>query len=197
MRPTTALVLVAAAGAAAGVAWQLPAADTVRDVGVRLDLVEHGPLELRLGGALWDNRTLRDSDGGRDVAYVVRDAPLEVAITGREGRRLRDLVVRVDGQVVARRRLCQGATCPTRARVTLTPGVRARGQGLHKLTLLARGTRPHEAARSSFEVTVGRKLSVLEGEPVARRAGRRARLSVRRRASPCLGRGRQVASLPP
>ncbi|MDX6698594.1 MAG: hypothetical protein QOE65_1991 [Solirubrobacteraceae bacterium] len=187
--------MVVATGAAAGVAWQLAAGDTVRDVGVRLDLRERGPLELRLGGPLWRDRTLRDPEGARDVAYVLRDAPLEVAIAGRDGGRPKDLVVAVDGQVAARRRLCDSAPCPAHARLTLTPAVSARGPGLHRLSLRATGTRPRDVAGSTFEVTVGRKLSALEAEPVARRAGPPARPSVgsrdRRRALAVVERERR------
>jgi hypothetical protein len=194
MSPRTAVAALVATGAAAAVAWQLAAGDTVRDVGIRLDLVERSPLELRLGGPLWRDRTLSDSEGARDVEYVVGDAPLEVEIVARDGRRLRDLVVAVDGEVVARRRLCRRAPCPAHARVTVTPRVSARGPGRHRLTLRASGTRPRELARSTFEVTVGRRLSALEAEPVARRAGAPARSSVsasdRRRALAVIERER-------
>jgi hypothetical protein len=195
MRPRTAVAAVVATGAAAGGAWQLAAGDTVRDVGIRLDLRERPPLELRLGGPLWSDRTLRDSEGARDVAYVLRDAPLEVTIVGRDGGRPGNLVVRVDGHVVSRRRLCHSAPCPAHARVTLTPAVGARGPGLHRLSLRATGTRPRDSARSTFEVTVGRKLSALEAEPVVRRAGRPARPPVsagdRRRALAVIERERR------
>lgn len=179
MRARKALVLAAAAAAAAGVvAWQLLGGDSARDVRERLDLVETSPFELRMGGPLWRDRTLRDADGARDLAYVTRDAPLEIAVTGHGGRQPRELEVQVDGRVAARRRLCRSPTCPADALVRLTPAVSARGLGLHRVTVLARGRAPGEVARSTFEITVGRTPSVREGEPIAQRAKAPARPSV-------------------
>src|SRR3954464_14813745 len=105
MRSRVALAAVAAAAAAVA-AWQLWGGDTVRDVGLRLDLVKRGPIELRLGGPLWRDRPGRDADGAPDLAYLTGDAPLEIEVAGRNGRRLRNLEVQVDGRVVFRRSLC-------------------------------------------------------------------------------------------
>jgi hypothetical protein len=89
-----------------------------------------------------------------------------------------ELEVQVDGRVAARRRLCRGPTCPADALVGLTPALSARGPGLHRVTVLARGRAPGEVGRTTFEVTVGRRLSVSEGEPVAQRAHAPARPAV-------------------
>jgi hypothetical protein len=173
------MALAAVAVAALGfVAWQLWGGDSVRDVGIRLDLVKRGPIELRLGGPLWRDRTRRDADGAPDLAYLTSDAQLEIELAGRNGRRLRNLEVQVDGRVASRRRLCTSAPCPARARVTITPPVDARGPGLHRLTVVVRGRSPGESARTAFEVTVGRTVHVRESEPVARRASGPARPSV-------------------
>lgn len=122
--------------------------DTARDIGVRLDLVEDGPLQLRLGGQLWRGRTERDEDGAPDVAYVPRGAPLTIGATGRDGRRPSAVEVLIDGRVVARRRLCRASPCATSARTTLKPG-RAARLGLHRVTVLARGGAPGELAPGS------------------------------------------------
>jgi hypothetical protein len=157
---------------AAVVAWRLSGGgDTARDIGARLDLVDEGPFELRLGGALWESRTLLDHDGAPDIAYVAGDEALTVDITGRGGRRPAAVDVRVDGRSAARRALCDAGACPRHARLTVAAPVAERGAGPHSVTVIARGETGGDTARASFEVTVVERLpTVREGEPVAGRA---------------------------
>ena len=165
---------------AAVLVWRLGGGgDVARDVGARLDLVDDGPFALRLGGALWDSRTLRDPDGAPDVAYVTGDEPLTVDVTGRRGRRAADVELRVDGRGAARRALCDAGACPRHARITVVAPVAERGGGRHRVTVIARGRTGRETARASFEITVVERLpKVREGEPVARRATRPTRPAI-------------------
>jgi hypothetical protein len=159
---------VAIAGIAA---WRITRGDTVRDVGVRLDLVKEGAFRLRLGGRLWRDRTLRDQDGVPDVAYVSQDEPLVIEVTGRKGRKPVSVEVQVDGISAVRRRLCDASPCPTSAQTSVTPAVRARGPGTHRLTVIARGAARHPAVSTRFEITIANAVPVTrEGEPVAVRA---------------------------
>src|SRR3954468_9400616 len=103
---------------AAVLGWRLgDGGDAARDIGARLDLVDDGPFALRLGGALWDSRTLRDRDGAPDVAYVTGGEPLTVDVTGRGGRRAAAVELRVDGRLAARRAFCDAGACPRHARI--------------------------------------------------------------------------------
>lgn len=153
--------------------------DSTRDVGVRLDLVEDGPLQLRLGGELWRDRTERGEDDAPDVAYVPRGASLTVGVAGRDGRRPAVLSVSFDGRVITQRRLCHATSCPTVARATFEPG-RSASLGRHRVTVEARGGAPGQVVRTSFEVTIGTEPVVLEGELVARRSERPSRSSLGR-----------------
>jgi hypothetical protein len=155
-------------------AWRLGGGgDTAHDVGARLDLVDDGPFALRLGGALWDSRTVRDRDGAPDVPYVTGDEPLAVDITGRGGQRPAAVDLRVDGRSAARRGLCAGGACPRHARITVVAPVAELGAGPHRVTVIARGETGSKTARARFDVTVVEQLpKVREGEPVARRATR-------------------------
>jgi hypothetical protein len=157
---------------AAVLAWRLGGGgDAARDIGVRLDLVDAGPFELRLGGPLWGSRTLRDRDGAPDVAYVTGDEALTVDVTGRGGRRPAAVEVRVDGHGAARTALCAAGACRRHARVTVVAPLAERGDGPHRVTVIARGQTGGTTARARFEVTVIERLPpVREGEPVAGRA---------------------------
>jgi hypothetical protein len=156
--------------AATVLVWRLGAGgDTTRDIGARLDLVDEGPFALRLGGALWSSRTLRDQEGAPDVAYVTGDEPLIVDVAGRGGRRPATVEVRVDGRRAPRTPLCDAGACRTHARITAAP-VAERGAGRHRVTVIARGAPGRDAAQAAFEVTVVEQLPVVrESEPIARR----------------------------
>jgi hypothetical protein len=165
---------------AAALAWRLGGGgDTARDLGARLDLVDDGPFALRLGGALWDSRTLRDRDGAPDLAYATGDEPLTVDVTGRGGRRAAAVELRVDGRLAARRAFCDAGACPRHARITVVAPVAERGSGRHGVTVIALGRTGRETARARFEITVVERLpKVREGEPVARRATRPTRPAI-------------------
>ena len=184
MRPSRRLLGAAAVlvvvVTAAVLAWRLAGGgDTAHDVVARLDLVDDGPFALRLGGALWDSRTLRDRDGAPDVAYVTGDEPLAVDVTGRGGHRPAAVDLRVDGSSAARRSLCAGGACPRHARITVVAPVAERGAGPHRVTVIARGETGSDTARARFDVTVIERLpKVREGEPVARRATRPTRPAI-------------------
>jgi len=155
MRPSRRLLGAAAVlvvvVTAAVLAWRLAGGgDTAHDVVARLDLVDDGPFALRLGGALWDSRTLRDRDGAPDVAYVTGDEPLAVDVTGRGGHRPAAVDLRVDGSSAARRSLCAGGACPRHARMTVVAPVAERGAGPHRVTVIARGETGSDTARARF-----------------------------------------------
>lgn len=183
---------------AAWAAWQW-AGGPARDIGLRLDLVEDGPLQLRLGGPLWRGRTERDEEGAPDLAYVRSGAPLAVAVTGRDGRRPTSVAVALDGRTVAHRRLCPTATCRPTERVTVTPAATVRGRGPHRVTVVARASGRNAVVRTTFEVTIGSAPRVREGEPVARSATGRPPPAVtsaqRRRTLRVLGRERRAGVL--
>jgi hypothetical protein len=191
------LVLVVAAV----LVWRLAGGgDTARDIGARLDLVDDGPFELRLGGALWGSRTLRDQDGAPDIAYVTGDEALTVDVTGRGGRRPAVVELRVDGAGAARRALCDAGSCPRHARLTLLAPVAERGAGPHRVTVVARGRTGRDTAVARFEVTVVERLpAAREGEPVARRTTVAARPAVgaaeRRRTRSVIERERRSGVL--
>jgi hypothetical protein len=183
MRPSRRLVGAASlllVITAAVLVWRLGGGgDAARDIGARLDLVDDGPFALRLGGALWDSRTLRDPDGAPDVAYVTGDEPLTVDVTGRGGRRAAAVELRVDGRGAARHALCDAGVCPRHARITVVAPVAERGGGRHRVTVIVRGRTGRETARARFEITVVERLPrVREGEPVAQRATRPTRPAI-------------------
>jgi hypothetical protein len=157
--------------AAAVLVWQLAGGgDSARDIGARLDLVDEGPFELRLGGALWASRVLLDQDGAPDVAYVSGDEALTVDVTGRGGRRPAAVDVQIDGRTATHRVLCPAGACRRHARLTLVAPVAERGAGRHRITVIARGETGSATARARFGVAVVEQLpKVREGEPVARR----------------------------
>jgi hypothetical protein len=157
---------------AAVLAWRFASgSDTARDIGARLDLVDTGPFELRLGGALWDSRALLDRDGAPDVAYGTGDEALTVDVTGRGSHRAAAVDLLIDGRSAVKQALCDAGACPRHARFTVVAPLRERGAGPHRVTVIARGSTGTDTARARFQVTVVERLpTVREGEPVARRA---------------------------
>ncbi|HMJ36393.1 MAG TPA: hypothetical protein VK501_20995 [Baekduia sp.] len=169
MRTRTKLAggVAVAAVAVAGAVAILGGGDTVSDVAAPLGLTEHGPFRIRLSGPLWNDRTLRDQDGSRDLAYLTRDEPLTIAVEGRDGARIASIGLRVEGAARQVLDACRGATCPTAATVTAHPALQRLGHGSHHLTVDVRGPQADQRAGVRMELTVGPRLPpVREGDPV-------------------------------
>jgi hypothetical protein len=170
MRTRTKLAggVAVAAVAVAGAVSVLGGDDAVRDVAAPLGLTEAGPFRIRLSGPLWRDRTLRDQDGSRDIAYLTRDEPLMIAVDGRHGASIASIGLRVEGGARQVLDACAGATCPTSATVTVRPALQHQGQGLHRLTIDVRGPRGGQRASVRMELAVGGPLPpVHEGDAVA------------------------------
>jgi hypothetical protein len=142
--------------------------DAVRDVAGPLGLTGRaGPFRIALGGPLWEDRTLRDVDGSRDLASLTRDEPLTIAVAGRRGARVGSIGLRVDGGPRRVLDACSAATCPATATVTTRPAVRRLGRGAHHLTIDVRDPAAGRRATARMEVTVGDPLPpVREGDAV-------------------------------
>jgi hypothetical protein len=65
--------------------WRLgDGGDGARDIGARLDLVDDGPFALRLGGALWNSRTLSLLLAGHASVGTVKRALRRLGLTRRD-----------------------------------------------------------------------------------------------------------------
>jgi hypothetical protein len=155
-----------AAIAAAIAAWALGGAAVARVVSVPLGLDE-AAFGVRLSGPLWRDRTLRDGEGTRDIAFVTADERLTVTAAGRDGARVRTVGYRVDGGSVTPLYACAAPRCPRSVGVAVTPALRSLGAGTHRLVVVVRGQGASQRGRAALEVTIGDQVPPLrEGEPV-------------------------------
>ena len=165
-RMTLASGVILATSAAAVAAWTLGGAAVARVVTTPLGLSED-PFRITLSGPLWRDRTLRDREGRRDIAYVTRDEPLTVTAAGRDGARVSALGYRVDRGPIHVLSACSAASCPSSTTVTTTPKLRQLGPGTHRVGIAVKGRGAAQTAGRTLEVTVGDRLPPLhEGEPV-------------------------------
>lgn len=159
---------VAALGAAAALATALGERDIGRDAAGSLGIAEPGAFRMALSGPLWRDRTLRDQDGARDIAFVTTDEELILSASGRDGAQVASVTYRIDDGRARVLRRCQSTSCPSTLVIRLRPPLRRLAPGTHRLTLQARGARPGQASSTEIEVTVAaRTPSIREGEPVA------------------------------
>lgn len=178
--------------------WTGRGGDAVSDLAGRLDLVEPGPLELRLGGRLWNDRTTFDDEGAPDLAYVSGDEPLTVQVTTRQGHRPRSLRLTIDGRTRQHRKLCAAFGCRRPARIVLRPPLRGLRPGRHRIVVSARAAGGKPTVTTRFDITIARRLPRLrEAEALSRRgespdpAITFADASVRRQARIAIARARR------
>ena len=160
----------AGATAAVVIAVGFGGSDVARDAATPFGLTDAGPFETTLSGPLWNDRTLRDRDSVRDIAFVTADEPLAIRVAAHHGARVARVAYRIDGGRAREVFACRAGDCPTSTTATARPPLRALAPGTHRVTVVVSGKRTGESAARTFEVTVAdHPPAIGEGEPVVSR----------------------------
>jgi hypothetical protein len=149
------------------------ARDASRDLGGVLSVEDHPSFDIRLGGALWRDRTIVDQSG-RDFAAVAANESLRVLVNPTGSRRVERIELLVDGRTVS----SVANPCRSCRSLRWTPTVPLPGhvEGDHRIEVVAADSGAYVATKG-FSVHTEPRPRVIESQPV-RGGDPRARMAV-------------------